>query len=131
MSAFLLCLSHFSTKILGLDRTVRFFAGAGRFLGARTKTVQTPEQRANQVMDAMTFLPLRLECLDQAIVTWYRLNRDGFPAVLNIGMRLSPLSGHAWVACGEQTFVRVPGMEDFTVVASYSAWRHKLDQLGP
>jgi hypothetical protein len=37
-------------------------------------------------------------------------------------MRLSPVSGHAWVMCNEQTFVRTPGMEDFTVVASYPPW---------
>ena len=37
-------------------------------------------------------------------------------------MRLSPLSGHAWVICKEQTFIKTPGMEDFTVVASYPPW---------
>lgn len=70
----------------------------------------------------MQLLPLRIECLDQAIATWYVLNRHGHPAFLRIGMRLSPVAGHAWVMCNEQTFVRIPGMEDFTVVASYPPW---------
>ena len=70
----------------------------------------------------MQLLPLRIECLDQAIATWYVLNRHGHPAFLRIGMRLSPVAGHAWVMGNEQTFVRIPGMEDFTVVASYPPW---------
>ena len=122
MSAPILCLSHFSTKIFGIDRTVNFF----RWLGGIFKpspSDATAEHLADSAIRGMQLLPLRIECLDQAIATWYVLNRHGHPASLQIGMRLSPVSGHAWVMCNEQSFVKMPGMEDFTVVASYPPWR--------
>jgi hypothetical protein len=122
MSAPILCLSHFSTRLFGIDRTVTFFRWLGRVGGLGRSSTATAEDLAGRALRGMQLLPLRIECLDQAIATWYVLNRHGHPASLRIGMRLSPLSGHAWVICNEQTFVRTPGMEDFTVVASYPPW---------
>lgn len=121
MSAPLLCLSYLSTKMLGLDRTVSLFARMGRGR-PRASAEGTAQSHADGVTRGMQFLPLRIECLDQAIVTWYRLNRHGHPATLNIGMRLTPVSGHAWVICDEAVFVHTPGLEDFTVVATYAPW---------
>jgi len=121
MSTLVLCLSHFSTKLFGLDRTVVFFRWLGR-RGGRARSELSAEQLAERALSGMQMLPLRVECLDQAIATWYALNRHGHPAALQIGMRLSPLSGHAWVTCNDATFVKTPGMEDFTVVASYPPW---------
>lgn len=121
MSTFVLCLSHFSTKLFGLDRTVTFFRRLGR-IGGLARSGLSAEQLADRALRGMQVLPLRVECLDQAIATWYALNRHGHPASLQIGMRLSPLSGHAWVTCNAETFVKTPGMEDFTVVASYPPW---------
>lgn len=121
MSTLVLCLSHFSTKLFGIDRTVAFFRWLGRSFGLG-RPGRSAEELAERAVSGMQLLPLRVECLDQAIVTWYALNRHGHPACLRIGMRLTPLSGHAWVTCREQTFVKTPGMEDFTVVASYPPW---------
>lgn len=121
MSTLVLCLSHFSTKLLGLDRTVTFFRWLGHVSKLRCSGL-TAEELADQAIRGMQLLPLRVECLDQAIATWFVLNRHGHPAYLRIGMRLTPLSGHAWVSCKEQTFVHTPGMEDFTIVASYPPW---------
>lgn len=121
MSTFVLCVSHFSTKLFGLDRTVGFFRALGRTFGL-SRSALTAEQLAERALAGMQILPLRLECLDQAIATWYALNRYGHPAFLRIGMRLTPVSGHAWVTCNEQTFITIPGMEDLTVVASYPPW---------
>jgi len=87
------------------------------------------EDLAARAIQGMQMLPLRIECLDQAIATWFVLNRHGHPASLQIGMRLSPVSGHAWVTCNEQAFVRTPGMEDFTVVASYPPWETSCTNL--
>lgn len=121
MSAPLLCLSYLSTKMLGLDRTVSLFERMGKM--RRRATDDGPAQRhADRVTRGMQLLPLRIECLDQAIVTWYLLNRHGHPASLNIGMRLTPVSGHAWVVCDRDVFVHTPGLEDFTVVATYAPW---------
>lgn len=122
MSTLVLCLSHFSTKLFGLDRTVSFFRWLGRASRPRPVSPTPVEELADRAVRGMQILPLRVECLDQAIATWFALNRHGHPAFLRIGMRLSPLSGHAWVTCNEQTFVKTPGLEDFTVVASYAPW---------
>lgn len=125
MSTGVLCLSYVSTKLFGLDRTVNVFRGLGRLLGSKRSATVSAEDLADRAVRGMHLLPLRIECLDQAIATWYVLNRHGYPASLKIGMRLSPVSGHAWVTCSDQTFVRTPGMEDFTVVASYAPWSDK------
>jgi len=123
MSAVVLSLSHLSTNLFGIDRTVRMF----HWLGERTKARPRADGMSAQAVSAralrgLNVLPMRIECLDQAIAVWFSLNRHGHPATLKIGMRLSPLSGHAWVMCGDEIFVTTPGMEDFTVVASYDPW---------
>ena len=122
MSTSILCLSHFSTKLFGIDRTVTFFRWLGRICGPGRLSKASAGDLADRAVRGMHLLPLRIECLDQAVATWFVLNRHGHPAFLRIGMRLSPLAGHAWVMCHEQSFVRTPGMEDFTVVASYPPW---------
>ena len=123
MSAAVLSLSHLSTKLFGIDRTVQMF----HWLGERTRVKPRPEPTSAQDVAARALrglhaLPMRIECLDQAIAVWFSLNRHGHPASLKIGMRLSPLSGHAWVTCGDAVFVTTPGMEDFSVVAAYDPW---------
>jgi hypothetical protein len=123
MSAMVLSLSHLSTKLFGIDRTVRMF----HWLGERTKVSKPSDKMpaqevAERALRGLNILPMRIECLDQAIAVWFSLNRHGHPANLKIGMRLSPLSGHAWVTCGDEVFVTTPGMEDFTIVAAYDPW---------
>ncbi len=123
MSAVVLSLSHFSTKLFGIDRTVRMFHWLGERTRARPlRDSATAEATAAQALRGLDILPMRIECLDQAIAVWFSLNRHGHPASLKIGMRLSPLSGHAWVTCGNDVFVTTPGLEDFTIVAAYDPW---------
>lgn len=121
MSATLLTLSFISTRVLGLEKTVRAFAFAcrlGRSLswGRQRRSIAEIAERA---IRGLNFTPFPIECLDQALVTWYYLNVGGYDATLRIGMKLSPVSGHAWVSCGGENFVKVPGLEDFTVVAQF------------
>jgi Transglutaminase-like superfamily len=124
MNASLLILSFLGTKLFGLDRTARAFTHIGR-LRRRLPGIRRFHQAgevARQVTGGLRFIPLPIECLDQALVTWYALNVHGHGARLRIGMKLSPVAGHAWVVCGDESFVQIPGLEDFTVVAEYSAW---------
>jgi Transglutaminase-like superfamily len=122
MNALLLTLSFISTKFFGLDKT----ANAVTYLARLRKkfsfgnTNKTPTEIAENVNRGLRFLPFPVECLDQALVTWYALNVAGHEATLKIGMKLSPVSGHAWVLCGDERFVLVPSLEDFTVVAEYA-----------
>lgn len=123
MSAVVLSVSHLSTRLLGIDRTVRMFHWLGRKTRLRPDAPQTEARHvAERALRGLNVLPMRVECLDQAIAVWFSLNRQGHPAFLNIGMRLSPLSGHAWVTCEKETFVVTPGLEDFTVIAAYDPW---------
>ncbi|MDP2356128.1 MAG: lasso peptide biosynthesis B2 protein [Beijerinckiaceae bacterium] len=123
MSAVVLSFSHLSTRLMGIDRTVRMFHWLGRKTRARRDAPRTGARVvAEHALRGLNVLPMRVECLDQAIAVWFSLNRRGYPAVLNIGMRLSPLSGHAWVTCEDETFVVTPGLEDFTVIAAYDPW---------
>ena len=123
MSAAVLTLSHLSTKLFGIDRTVRVFHWLGERKRVKPRPEPVPAQDvAARALRGLNALPMRIECLDQAIAVWFSLNRHGHPASLKIGMRLSPLSGHAWVTCGGDVFVTTPGMEDFSVVAAYEPW---------
>jgi hypothetical protein len=123
MSAFLLTLSFISTKFFGLDKTATAITFLARLRKRWNSNVssRSPTEIAERVNRGLKFLPFPVECLDQALVTWYALNVAGHDATLKIGMRLSPVSGHAWVLCGSERFVLVPGLEDFTVVAEYAA----------
>jgi Transglutaminase-like superfamily len=123
MSAVLLSLSFISTKLFGLDKTANAIAYFVKFRKRLSSSVSTrnPKEIAEGVTRGLRFLPFPVECLDQALVTWYALNVAGHGATLKIGMKLSPVSGHAWVLCGSERFVLVPGLEDFTVVAEYPA----------
>ena len=125
MSTALLVFSFVSNKIWGLERTAHAFKRMGglraRFRLARSNNPDT-EAIAETVAHGLRFMPLPVECLDQALVTWYALNVNGHAAVLRIGMKLSPVCGHAWVICGPSTFVKTPGLEDFTVVAEFAPW---------
>jgi len=122
MSALVLSLSHLSTKTLGIDRTVRLFQWLGEKTRKRQAAAQPGRLVADQALRGLNALPMRIECLDQAVAVWFALNRHGHPASLKIGMRLSPLSGHAWVTCGDDIFIATPGLEDFSVVAAYEPW---------
>jgi hypothetical protein len=123
MSAVVLSLTHLSTRLLGIDRTVRLFHWLGnKTRGGRGGDTMPARLVAERALRGLNALPMRIECLDQAICVWFALNRHGHSASLKIGMRLSPLSGHAWVTCGDEVFVVTPGLEDFSVVAAYEPW---------
>ncbi|MFN3892637.1 MAG: lasso peptide biosynthesis B2 protein [Beijerinckiaceae bacterium] len=123
MSAIVLSFSHLSTRLMGIDRTVRMFQWIGDWSRIKRNARRaSPDEVARRALRGLNVLPMRVECLDQAVAVWFSLNRHGYPAFLKIGMRLSPLSGHAWVSCGDDTFVVTPGLEDFTVIAAYDPW---------
>lgn len=111
--------SFVGTKFVGLDQTVAFFRSLGRVarrLPSRTKSVETLRRH---VARGYSLLPLPIQCLDQAIVTWYTLNANGHPARLKIGVALSPLYSHAWVVSGSEVFGDIARLADFHVVAEY------------
>lgn len=122
MGMFLLSLSRLSTRWMGPDRSVRFFKRCGQLVPRRSAKKLSAAVVAQHALSGLGYVPMKIECLEQSLAVWYSLNRHGYPAELKIGMRLTPLSGHAWVVCEDTVFVHTSGLEDFTVVASYPAW---------
>lgn len=120
-NAVLLALSLAGTRWLGPERTAEAFARVGklRLRAPRLRTARAPAAIAERVARGLALLPLPVECLDQAMVTWFRLNAAGHPATLRVGVKLTPLAGHAWVSLGDAVFVTTPGLEDYAVVGEY------------
>lgn len=119
MSAHLLLLAFAGTKYLGPEKTTEAFkrlASARRLLRLDGRA-RSREQVKRRIERGLRWLPLPVECLDQAIVTWYLMNLKGHPATLRIGMRLSPMFGHAWVESNGEIFGGVPGIEDMAIVS--------------
>lgn len=120
VSGALLLASFLGTRYGGLERTVRAFARAGRLQrAARLCRARGPQEVRAAVERGYQRLPLPIECLEQAIVTWYLLNVGGHAATLKIGATLSPLESHAWVESGGELFGETPHIADMHVVAEY------------
>lgn len=119
---FLYVLSFLFTKFLGLERTTRFFKALGLSFRRLGVFNQDPDSLELKLKKSLEKVPLAAKCLDQAVVTWYVLNLHGHPAVLRIGLSLTPLESHAWVVLGDRIFVDTYNIDDLTVVAEYPAW---------
>lgn len=117
MAAYFL-LSFIGTKFWGLEGTVRLFSRLAKALPTPGKRLSIEQVRA-RIHRGYSFLPLPIQCLDQAIVSWYLLHRNGHHARLKIGVSLAPLYSHAWVISGDQILGDIAGLADFHVVAEY------------
>lgn len=119
MTAHLLALSFAGTKLLGPERTSEVFRALARgkrrlrFL-RRPRSIDDVRRR---VARGYRFMPLPIECLDQAMVTWYLLSAEGRDATLKIGMKLTPFLGHAWVESEGEVLGGIPGIEDMAIVS--------------
>ncbi|MEZ4257777.1 MAG: lasso peptide biosynthesis B2 protein [Polyangiaceae bacterium] len=119
MASHLLALSFVGTKVLGPERTAAAFRAVAK--GKRRlrfwRAPRSLDDVRARVERGYRFLPLPVECLDQAMVTWYLLNAEGHPATLRIGMKLSPFLGHAWVESRGEVLGAIPGIEDMAIVS--------------
>lgn len=114
--------SFFGTKYLGLERTILAFRKIGLLLRKRFRFNQSVETIENRLERSLHKIPLSIKCLDQAVAAWFWLNLNGHPASLKIGLSLTPLESHAWVALSDRIFVRSTSIPDLKVVAEYGAW---------
>ena len=119
-------LSFVSTKFLGLERTTKYFRALGQFLRRFNTFDETPDILEQRLASGLERVPLAAKCLDQAVVAWYVLNLHGHPAILKIGISLTPLESHAWVDLNHQIFVDTYNLTDLTVVAEYGPWASGL-----
>ena len=105
-------LSFLSTKFLGLERTTKYFRALGQFLRRLNTFDETPDILEKRLASGLERVPLAAKCLDQAVVAWYVLNLHGHPAILKIGISLTPLESHAWVDLNHQIFVDTYNLTD-------------------
>lgn len=110
-------------KFVGLEDTVKAFARIGA-LQSKLPRLRRPslDQLETRLQKGFSRVPFPLQCLEQALVTWYVLNLHDHPAELEIGLSLTPLASHAWVQVGPRVFGDVPGLRNMTVVSRYQAW---------
>lgn len=123
--AFLYTICFAINRLGGLGRTVKFLQWLGR--GRRTRIPArmaelSHEQIWQRLERGYRWLPLPVQCLEQALVGWYYFNRWGRPAELKIGLRLHPLYSHAWLECGSDTLGGIPGLDLLEVMATYPPW---------
>lgn len=114
--------SFMGTKLFGLEGTILTFQKFGRLLRKCYPFKDSAEALAKRLERGMHFVPFNVKCLDQAIVAWFALGLHGHSSTLRIGLSIKPLESHAWVVCGNRTFVEAPNIPDLKVVAEYGEW---------
>ena len=123
-ASFLFIVSFVGTKFCGLDRTISLFRSIGKIQRHTPlrRSSRSLEQLRKQIQRGYAFLPLPIQCLDQAIVSWYLLNLNNYPASLKIGVSLAPFYSHAWTETGKEIFGDIARLADFHVVAEYPSF---------
>lgn len=111
------------TKFWGLESTVQAFKTWGMKIPVRGLTKGSPDTIWRSCQASYRWLPFPIRCLDQSIVIWFALNRQGFPAEMKIGMTVTPMESHAWVECLGKVYVDIANLKDFHVLNSYGPWR--------
>ena len=72
------------------------------------------EHLARRITMAAAFFPGRARCLEQSLVLYAMLRRDGVAARLRLGVRPHPFEAHAWVE-----YAGEPVLEDPEKVARF------------
>jgi len=110
----------------GLARAVAFL----RWLGRGKERVAPKKVAAlshaelwQRLSQGYRWLPLPVQCLEQALIGWYYFNRYGRAAEMKIGLRLHPLYSHAWLECDGEVLGGIPGLELLEVMADYPPWQ--------
>ena len=114
--------SFFGTKFVGLENTILALKKSGLFFRKMFSFNDSPENVSRKLGTTLNRVPLAIKCLDQAIASWFWLNINGHGAILRIGVNLTPLESHAWVALGDKIFVKAPNIPDLNIVAEYGPW---------
>ena len=99
-AALLLPLISVSLNIRGFRRThatLRQFLRNSNAEGAGAE----PEMTARMVRAAARYVPVHGSCLEQSLVLWFLLRREGIASELRIGARKSAsgFEAHAWIEC--------------------------------
>ncbi len=91
-----------SLRVLGFDKTWSWVdaLSSRRRRRPRPKAVQ-PTTSALRMATAL-YLRTRRDCLPKSLAAFCYLRLRGIDATLNLGVKLFPFAGHAWVVCEEQ-----------------------------
>lgn len=85
-------------RVAGFDRTMTWLRrrteGVRTLVSVDTGVVRAAEHR---VAMAAAFYPGRARCLEQSLVLYYVMRRQGIPVTYCQGVRLYPFAAHAWI----------------------------------
>ncbi len=109
----------------GLARAVSFLRWLGR--GKSGRAPRKIQELSNaelwrRLAQGYRWLPLPVQCLEQALIGWYFFNRYDRAATLKIGLRLHPLYSHAWLECDGEILGGIAGLDLMEVMADYEPW---------
>lgn len=96
----LLTVAWISLRTLGWSRSVQLW---GRWSRSAGRCCQAAVAACAAVADAVVTVvplhPLRVQCKERALVSWFLLRRRGLAPELIVGIDACPFQAHVWVEC--------------------------------
>jgi hypothetical protein len=88
-----------SLRLRGYNRTFAFLQKRLDRTVLQPTGAQEVQKTSRMVRAALRYLPARFTCLEESLVLWYFLRKQGISAQLRIGVRKSDgqFEAHAWV----------------------------------
>jgi hypothetical protein len=93
----LLALVDVSLRLFGMRRTLRWVRGGQQSAVEAPVSQQMIARAVRQVATAAAFYPRRALCLEQSLVLYRMLRRQGAAVRLRVGVQPFPFTAHAWV----------------------------------
>jgi Transglutaminase-like superfamily len=93
----LLALVDASLRLFGMRRTLRWVRGGQQSSAEAAVSQQAIARAVRVVATAAAFYPRRALCLEQSLVLYRMLRRQGAAVRLRVGVQPFPFTAHAWV----------------------------------
>jgi hypothetical protein len=93
----LLAVVDASLRLFGMRRTLRWVRGGAAPAGGAPLSQPAIARAVHVVATAAAFYPRRALCLEQSLVLYRLLRRQGAPVRLRVGVQPFPFMAHAWV----------------------------------
>jgi hypothetical protein len=95
-------------KLRGFGPTIRWIGRRVRLVPQRAVEPATVPAAERAVATAAAFYPGRALCLEQSLVLYYVLRRQGVAVKYCHGIRPHPFEAHAWIEYGGEVINDVP-----------------------
>ncbi len=94
-------------------QTVEIFSSVSH---SKNDSLWNPDKIVWAVVAISRYSPLTLSCLEQALAAKITLGREGYPALVRIGVasgKGAQLRAHAWLECNDEIIIGDKGVENF------------------